>query len=339
MIKQIHVNNNFLFINDALRKIMHKPSKLPYSVQLDVTSYCNLKCDMCCRNFVGMKSSHIGLDKFKTIVNRLSGVREISLVGLGEPFAYPRIYEAIEFCKSRGLHVKTTTNGYLLNTDSKINKAILSGLDAISFSLDSCHNIDTSQNGSTDNNILTNIKRLIEMKNELGISTPKVTIQSVLFKDKEQDIYDIIKWSAENGVDRVNVLRLDLYFDTSLKRPNPREERLIFRELSRLRNIYNIRIDCLQDQFFTGLKGFLYKHLKFLLRLDSCCIRLLDYPQINQQGDMIPCCVLPKQTFGNIIEKNIKDVWHSNEFLNFRKVHNLMKICSKCDSWKLQQLL
>jgi len=326
------------FVLDATKKLLHKPSRFPYSIQLDITSFCNLKCRMCCRNFIGQDPSHIDFITFQGIVDRLEGVKEVSLVGLGEPLTYPKIFEAIEYCKSMGLHVKTTSNGLLLNTKQKARDIILSGLDSISFSIDSCHNINPAEDDK-NRKALKNIKKLMDVKLELGIPTPKITLQSVLFKDHERDIYDIIEWGASNEVNRINVLRLDLYFDTGLKRPDIKEERAFFKELSRLRKIYQIRIDCLQDQYFTGPKAFLYKHFKRFLRLDSCCIRLLDYPQIDQQGNLIPCCVLPGQKFGNIFESDLTDIWHGERLNHFRKDNHVLEVCSKCDSWKLKQLV
>ena len=183
------------------------------------------------------------------------------------------------------------------------------------------------------------IERLIELKEELGFTTPKVVIQSVLIKNREQDIYKIIEWGAQHNIDRINVVRMTLYFDTGLERPSREEEKKIFKEFARLRKKYKIRIDCLQDQFYTGLEGFLYKYFKYFLRLDTFCVRLLDYPYITQNGDMIPCCVLQDYKFGNVLESDIEDVWHGEKFNYFRKNHNNVERCSKCDNLRVRQLV
>ncbi len=78
-----------------LKKIFHIPTKLPYFIQLDVTSFCNLNCEMCPRKHVNQEVTHINFEKFKKIVDRLRSAEEISLTGLGEPLTYPRIYDAI----------------------------------------------------------------------------------------------------------------------------------------------------------------------------------------------------------------------------------------------------
>jgi MoaA/NifB/PqqE/SkfB family radical SAM enzyme len=173
----------------------------------------------------------------------------------------------------------------------------------------------------------------------MGKDTPKISFQTVLFKDREQDVYDVIKWGANNNVHRINVLRMHMYFDNDLERPNSEKEKEVFREFARLRKKYNVRIDCLQDQFFTGFMGFLYKHCKHFLRMDSCCTRLLDYPLINHDGDMLPCCVLPDSKFGNVLEENINDIWHGDKINRFRRNHQKVEICSKCDCWRVNQIV
>lgn len=323
----------------ALRKILHRPTRFPYFVQVDITNICNLGCTMCPVHYAGIEKTHIDYEIFKKIMDNLDGVKEIDLVGLGEPLCYPRIIDAIKYCKSKGMVVKITSNGLLLNNDDLIKKLILSGLDSISFSIESISDANPDKVAHRDSRVLSNIERLIKLKEDTNYSTPKISIQTVLFKNREHDVYEVIKWGARHSVNRINVLRMQMYFNIDAQRPDSREEKVIFNEFAKLRKKYKVRIDCIQDQFFTGLKGFLYKYFKYFLRLDSFCIRLIDFPVISQKGDMVPCCVLSNYKFGNILEERIEDIWHSEKFNKFRKDHNQVEICSKCDCWRIKQLI
>ena len=322
-----------------LKKIFHVPVRLPYYVQLDVTSFCNLSCKMCPRHHVKQELSHIDFDRFRKIIDKLKGTEEISLAGLGEPLVYPRIHDAIRYCKSKGLVTKITTNGLLLDSDEKIRALISTGLDAASFSIESIREPGADVKSHPNSTAVRNIQRLIELRKELGSATPKVAIQSVLIKGRERDIYEIIEWGARNGVDRVNVLRMTMYFETGLQRPNMGEEKAVFQELARLRKRCGIRIDCIQDQFFTGMTGFLYKRLKYFLGLDTFCVRLLDYPYITQKGDVIPCCILPDYKLGNVLEEDIKVIWRGERFERFRREHPRVELCSKCDNLRIKQFV
>ena len=319
-----------------VKKLFHTPTKLPYYIQLAITDVCNLDCGMCPRHHVDTEKAHIDFAIFKKIVDRLDKAEEISLVGLGEPFVYPEIFEAIEYCKTKGLLVKITTNGLLLNTGEKLQALISSGLDTITFSVEG---IDDKTDGKVHKNyqVFRYIENLIRLRKELNSSLPKIVLQTVLIKNREKDVYNIIEWGAGKRVNRINIIRMTKYFETGLERPDMKEEKEIFKEFSRLRKAFNIRIDCMQDQFYDGLKSIIYKHTKNFLRIDSCCTRLMDYPYITQQGDMIPCCVLPDYVFGNILEKNIKEIWHGERFTQFRKNHRNLETCSKCDNLRIKQ--
>jgi len=294
---------------------------------------------MCPRHHVSTKPKHGDFELLKRIIDRLEGAEEISLVGLGEPFTHPMFSDIVKYSKTKGLLTKVTTNGLLLNSDEKLELLILSGLDTISFSIESIDEFERSE--QVHNNLVTlkHIKKLIEIKKILDAKKPKIVLQTIMIKNKEKDIYDIINWADRYGIDRVNILRMTKYFETGIERPNTKEEKKIFKQVAKLRKKHKIRIDCLQDQFYTGVKGYLYKHFKKFLRLDSFCMRLLDYPYITRDGDMIPCCVLPDCNFGNVLERDIKDIWLGKKFNMFRRTHNNNKICSKCDNLRLKQIV
>ncbi len=323
------------FLHIALRIPRPKPS----SAQVDVTTVCNFKCKMCPIHFVEQERSHIDMSVFRAIIDSLDGVNEVSLVGLGEPFCHPLLTEAIRYCKDRGMVVKTTTNGVLMNTDEKMHALIDSGLDSLSVSIDALRPPAEEADGHPVGAAIRNVERLTALKRERGATTPRIIIQSVLQKGREDDMLDIIRWADSIKAHRVNVLRMHMYFDTGIERPDRAEEKAFFKRVDALRREISIRVDSLQDRFFPGYKGFLYKHFKSLLRLDGFCVRLLDYPYINQQGDLIPCCSLPKHRFGNILETSLDDVWRGEKLRRFRRTHNKVALCAKCDNWRIRQRL
>ncbi|MFH1654821.1 MAG: radical SAM protein [Pseudomonadota bacterium] len=333
----LFINMSRSFISTAIRKILHIPESSPRFAQICITNCCNLDCKMCIRNYIDIERTHMDYELFKKVVDRLEAVKTVILVGIGETLTYPRFYEAIRYCKERGLEVQITTNGLLLEDEEKMEKVIRSKLDWISFSIESLK--ENSEISHPNVKALRNIKRLIEMKKELGSLTPRVTLQPILFSDKVQDVYEIIKWGAENCVDRINVVRVDLRFVPDMKRPNLIEEREIFNEFARLRKRYKIRIDYLQDQIFDGWKGFFYKYFKFLLRLDTYCYRFQDFVFIAQNGDVYPCCFSKELNMGNMLEKDIREVWCGEKFNYLRKHQEEFDFCRRCDFLRIKQVV
>ncbi len=229
------------------------------------------------------------------------------------------------------------SNALLLENDDIIKKLIHSGLDSISFSIESIRDNYNMGHGNVIS--ITNIERLLEMKKTLESKTPKVVLQPILFKDKAQDVFEIIRWAGAKRVDRINVVRVDLRFVSDMKRPTVSEEKKIFKEFGRLRKRYHMRVDCLQDRIFDGLPGFIYKYSKHLLRLDSWCYRFQDFIYVNVNGNVHPCCLSEEQIMGNLLEQNLEEIWHGKRFKYLRKHQETFSYCRKCDFLRLRQVV
>jgi len=313
------------------------PAALPANAQIEITNLCNLDCPMCFKNFIKVPPKHMDFEVFKQVVDKLIGVRLITLCGYGETMCYPKIFEAIRYCKERGFEVELTSNATLLDDSTKLKGLISSGLDSVTFSFESisrinpyCHdNISASEN----------VKELIKTKRDLASPTPEITLQTLMMKGKEADLFELIRWGAENGVDRINVARFE-QFNTlkHIEKPNLKEEKKLFKEFSRLRKKLKIRIDCLQDQFYTGIKGFLYNGLKYFTAMDKNCIRLYDFIYINVDGDVRPCCALVECKMDSLLNRGLNEIWTSKRYNNFRKSYKNVGWCSRCDFAKLKQI-
>lgn len=96
--------------------------ELPF-VDLDVTTYCNLRCKRCakCLPFFQRKQ-HFSAKKIKNdlecLVKYLDRIYVVSIIG-GEPFLNPDIAEIIRICSdcSKILQLELTTNGTVMPSD------------------------------------------------------------------------------------------------------------------------------------------------------------------------------------------------------------------------------
>lgn len=89
------------------------PAQAPISINLDLTTACNYKCDHCI-DWDILNSPH----KFTEEVLRAElqllaerGLRSVILIGGGEPTLYPGFVEFVRFLKGLGLQVAIVSNG------------------------------------------------------------------------------------------------------------------------------------------------------------------------------------------------------------------------------------
>ncbi len=175
---------------------------MPLHLDIESTSYCNLKCTFCDRQILvenGMLGSmdmalfrHI-LDQFDE-KNKLWGVK---FSYRGEPLINKNIPEMVRYAKSRGvLDVYFNTNAMLLN-ENICRSIIKSGLDRISISIDGTdkESYESVRIGANFDTLIANIETLHRIRGELKSSIPKIRIQTVRLPGIDEESY-IHKWKS-----------------------------------------------------------------------------------------------------------------------------------------------
>jgi MoaA/NifB/PqqE/SkfB family radical SAM enzyme len=144
------------------RKINY-PLVPPETLQISLTSRCNLRCEMCNAWKDAKKEDELTLEEVKNVISQCQewGVKEINLCG-GEPLISESILDVIKFAKASKMKVILTTNGTLI-TEDLAKKLIQSGLDIITISVDgskaATHDKIRSQPGAFEK-IMQGIKHL-----------------------------------------------------------------------------------------------------------------------------------------------------------------------------------
>jgi radical SAM protein with 4Fe4S-binding SPASM domain len=185
------------------------------------------------------------------------------------------------------------------------------------------------------------VEDCIRIKEELGLRKPLITVQVVLLQETMRAFAEIMAWAHSAGVRHVNVTRVNAILSPDLPRPDRNEEKIFFRTLGALRRKHHVRIDCFQDQMFTGMLGFLYRKLLPLAssRLEEWCIKWSYYLYVDVNGDLFPCSGLfPKEkTLGNIFRDEIASVWNGPDYRALRSSRARRIPCRYCDNMRVKQ--
>ncbi|MBL7206069.1 MAG: radical SAM protein [Candidatus Aenigmarchaeota archaeon] len=112
-------------------------SRMPVLL-IEPTNACNANCRTCCRADMKREIGFMPMGVYEKIVKDAvdMGVKSITLTGFGEPFMDPKIFEKIDIAKKHDLNVVIITNGSLIGKVG-VEKIVNSGVDEISFSIDS----------------------------------------------------------------------------------------------------------------------------------------------------------------------------------------------------------
>ena len=113
----------------------------PKSVQIELTARCNLRCKFCAvRTRDKQASEDMDLDFFKNITMdmRMSGVEEIGMFYLGEPFMNTDLLvEAVKWCKKIGFPYTFITSNATLAYPENVERIMQAGLDSLKWSVNS----------------------------------------------------------------------------------------------------------------------------------------------------------------------------------------------------------
>jgi wyosine [tRNA(Phe)-imidazoG37] synthetase (radical SAM superfamily) len=116
----------------------HAPNHSPLSINLDVTTACNYRCDHCVDMDIlntGIRYDH---DKLKSSLTTLidRGLRSVIIIGGGEPTAYPGFTDIVRHLKDRDIQIGVVTNGSRMSKIAEVANVLTQG-DWVRLSLDS----------------------------------------------------------------------------------------------------------------------------------------------------------------------------------------------------------
>lgn len=114
------------------------PDQAPLSINLDVTTACNYRCDHCVDFEILNKNIRYDHDKLLESLTHMhaKGLRSVILIGGGEPTVYPGFGEIVRHLKAMGIKIGVVTNGSRLDQILAVAD-ILEPEDWVRLSLDS----------------------------------------------------------------------------------------------------------------------------------------------------------------------------------------------------------
>src|SRR5262245_50593843 len=147
-----------------------KLNGLPVEYIVETTAKCNLYCPMCPRETHKQPKEDMTDAIFERLVRESGSTAEhMMLIGLGEPFMDPKIFERIEYCERHNTSTLLSTNGTFL--DEKMSERLLATrLQHITLSFDGAtkESFEFYRKGARFEKVRDNFVRFARMKKERG---------------------------------------------------------------------------------------------------------------------------------------------------------------------------
>jgi radical SAM protein with 4Fe4S-binding SPASM domain len=277
-------------------------TKVPPSLQLEPTNFCNLNCISCSRDIMRRKKGYMEFALFQKIIDDAAniGIRRVHLYLHGESLLHPELAKMIAYMKSKRIGFNLVTNGMLM--DEKKSTEILSSNvnfgDCITFSIlgDSKEVHEKIMRGVDHERVFNNVTGFVASRKKLHMHAP--TIETVFYSMPENadELPQYIKrW--KNTVDHV---KCGHSISSS------------FAEYKKSDNTLPVR--------------------------KKTCMNIWERMTIHWNGDVSLCNedIDGDYIVGNLYQNTIKETWNSSKYLAFRNLHKEKRfeeiaLCKNCD--------
>ncbi len=190
---------------------------LPVEYIVETTAKCNLYCPMCPRETHPQPKADMSEQVFQTLLGEAGATAEhMMLIGLGEPFMDPKIFERIEFCHQHSISTLLSTNGTFL--DERYAARVLdSPLEQITLSFDGFRKetFEFYRKGAKFEKVRDNFLRFARLKHERK-SKLQIVVQMVKMEGNAAEVEDFLAfWRGVEGVDQLRIKE----DETNLMRP------------------------------------------------------------------------------------------------------------------------
>jgi radical SAM protein with 4Fe4S-binding SPASM domain len=311
-------NMGKVYASFYLSKWKKKPIQwgLPFSISVEPTTYCNLRCPECpsgLREFT-RDTGMLNVDFFQTIIDQMH--RELVYLTFyfqGEPYLHKDFLKMVSYAVSKKIYTATSTNAHYL-TEANAKKTIESGLDRLIISIDGTTQ-DTYQQyriGGKLEKVIQGAKNIVHWKKEMKSSTPHIIFQFLVVKPNEHQIADLRKLAKEIGVDEVILKTAQVY---EYKNGNP----LIP-----------------EDEKYSRYKKLGDGTYSIKNTLENSCWKLWHSCVITWDGKVVPCCFDKDAQYqlGDLKTKSFKAIWQSPTYIDFRgklvRSRKEIDICTNC---------
>ncbi|MDP3143744.1 MAG: radical SAM protein [Candidatus Omnitrophota bacterium] len=349
-------------------------NQLPRIIEMSLTGICNIDppCVMCVtRNSKSWQQRyHLPAGIIEEMMPYLNSAEFVSLHGVaGEPLLSPKLFDTLSRIDKK-VYTMFATNGLLLTKEIS-GRLISAGLKEIDFSIDAANAVTYSKirNNNGFPALVKNIKQLISLKKERGVSYPNIIINTVIMKENMPELPAFIDFAHELGVSlarlrflvpaaenyEVNTDRFSFNYFKQRVDPNSNEFQRIMAIVKDKATKYGVTVTSDNPEISALLNPSPQRNMRMnkieltlvgdipqkylgVIQQEPSCKRPWESVLVYLDGDVRFCCHT-HQIIGNLNNNSFIEIWNGQQAQIIRKnflQNQWPKQCLPCPLHRLQ---
>ena len=268
---------------------------------------------------------------------------KIIILGRGEPFLHPKIYDMIRYAKDKGLLVTVLTNGSFGREDIEVLSRIDSFIINVSAATAKTYEMLQSNSPGSFKKVMDNLKLLSKIKKIRGRSS--IEIKYVVCAQNIAEIREMILICRELGIDKVSFIPMfavpgmeGIVLTPKLaKEYSPMLQKIIkdggyFVSHSNIRDLHLLLGNIKKGMCVSSSSGNRLRYFKRIFDTGFKCYIGWYSLSVSLNGDVFFCCH-HKIPGGNIYREPLSVIWQ-NQALREQRLDMKYKFNIRLARWK-----
>ncbi len=289
----------------------------PLNMQMELTSYCNIRCPVCP---VGTKeltrpAQAMDVELFERILHEAGPyLLTLALWGWGEPLLHPQLARVLKVSRRYPAVTMLSTNGQTLDRDEVQGPLressphyLIAAIDGLCDETNSVY-----RRGAKLQPALDGVRALAEWKRRTGAKLPILHFRFIAMKHNEHEVPQVREFAAAHGFDMVSIRGLSIFDSAKANHGS---------------------LVPITD----GLRAYGYENGKRRTRSDFICQHAFSYPTVLADGAVVACDqdYNGKAPYGTVSrDRSFADVWFGEQAAAVRRTvrdspHDL-SFCRSC---------
>lgn len=304
--------------HDRVRRWQVGERIAPITIDMALTTTCNMGCEFCYRYLQHNKRYKITKEHMTRFLDDCAemGVKGVSLVSDGESSISPAYEHSIVYGHSKGISMASGTNGYLVTPERQ--SRLLPCLTYLRFNISagerSRYNEIMGARGDMFDVVCNNISNAVNLK-RAGKHNATIGMQMVFMPKYEDQLIPLAKLAVDLGVDYLVIKHCSddefgtlgvAYGDYAKTYSTLKEAEALSNDNTLIKVKWSKINECSEEG---------------AIRSYQRCYGPPFILQISGTGLIAPCGMLFNERYkdyhmGNITEKSFKEVWQSDDYWN-----------------------